>query len=100
MKSKQGGIPPTIHQIKTAEEQSRYESANASNSEGEQSTYMLLKLSQVLKRTSLGKTSIYKLVKQGAFPRPLKVGNASLWIDQEISNWIVELMTNRSEFDH
>ena len=100
MKSKQGGSPPKHHLINTAEEQTHLISVNPSTYEATQPRRSLLKLPQVLQRTSLGKTSIYQLVKEGAFPRPLKVGGASLWIDEEISIWIENLMINRSQGSH
>jgi prophage regulatory protein len=101
MRLKQGGIPPTTHhQINLAEEQTGHASVDPHPFAAGQSGPALLRLSQVLKRTSLGRTYIYQLIKEGAFPRPVKVGSASLWVDQEISGWIVQLMANRGDGAH
>jgi prophage regulatory protein len=43
----------------------------------------------------MGRTALYGLIKEGKFPRPVKVGAASAWIDTEISRWIEQLALNR-----
>jgi len=48
----------------------------------------LLKLSDVIELTGIGKTMIYRLVRQGAFPQPYKPGGyASRWSEAEIRAW-------------
>ena len=37
-------------------------------------TDRLLRLSEVLSRTALGRSSIYRMMRDGSFPEPLKVG--------------------------
>ncbi|HEY1089863.1 MAG TPA: AlpA family phage regulatory protein [Burkholderiaceae bacterium] len=56
---------------------------------------MLIRLPQVCERTGMGRTAIYKLIKSLAFPKPVKVGSASLWIDSEVSAWIAVLVSVR-----
>lgn len=52
----------------------------------------LIKLSEVAKRIGLGKTMIYKMVKDGSFPKPYKLnGAATRWSEQEVAAWIVEV---------
>lgn len=97
MSLKQGASHPTHHQINPAEKQTGHASVDSPPFEA---GHTLLRLSQVIKRTSIGRTLIYQLIKEGAFPRPLKVGSASLWVDQEISDWIMQLMAIRSEGKH
>jgi prophage regulatory protein len=55
----------------------------------------LLRCPAVLKRTAMGRTALYALIKAGKFPAPVKVGGASAWVDVEISRWIEGLMLAR-----
>ena len=49
----------------------------------------LLTLRQVMKMTGLGKSSIYKLMSQGQFPRPVRVGNRAVrWVEHEVWAYI------------
>ncbi|MFG6417244.1 AlpA family phage regulatory protein [Roseateles sp. DC23W] len=62
-----------------------------------QPRHNLLRLAEVMRRTAIGRTSIYQMIKLNTFPRPVKVGSASLWIDVEISDWITQLMAARGQ---
>ncbi|ECI0838831.1 AlpA family phage regulatory protein [Salmonella enterica subsp. diarizonae] len=33
---------------------------------------------------------IYKLIKDGAFPKPVKLGRSSRWLKSEVENWLQE----------
>ena len=49
----------------------------------------LLKLEEVMAITTLGKTSIYTKVKEGAFPAPLQLGERAVaWRESEVSDWM------------
>lgn len=48
----------------------------------------LLRLPTVLQRTGFSRSCVYKLIKQGSFPPPIKVGRMSGWISSEINTWI------------
>ena len=49
----------------------------------------LLKRKQVQDLTTLSKTSIYKLVGEGTFPKPIKLGaKAVAWRESDIIDWI------------
>lgn len=51
-------------------------------------TDRLLRLSQVMEIAGLGKTMIYRLIRQGTFPRPHKPGGfASRWSEAEVRAW-------------
>lgn len=58
-------------------------------------TPSLITLEEVIKRTSLQRTTIYELMKRGLFPAQVKIGKASRWVDDEISGWIEQLRSNR-----
>ena len=52
-------------------------------------TDRLLHLSEVLSRTALGRSSIYRKMRDGSFPEPLKVGvRAVRWRESEIEGWL------------
>jgi prophage regulatory protein len=55
----------------------------------------LIRLPAVQDRVGMGRTAVYELIKAGKFPRPVKVGAASAWIDVEITRWIEQLAANR-----
>jgi prophage regulatory protein len=55
----------------------------------------LMRFPAVQERVSMGRTAVYELIKAGKFPRPVKVGAASAWIDVEITRWIQELAAKR-----
>ena len=50
----------------------------------------LIRLPEVLDRTALKKTSVYKLITEGDFPPPVKVGSMSAWVEQEVIDWIAD----------
>lgn len=43
------------------------------------------------------RTTIYKLVEAGRFPRFVKVGGASLWFDHEITAWMAAQLKARDD---
>ena len=57
----------------------------------------LIRLPAVQERVGIGRTAVYELIKAGKFPRPVKVGAASAWIDVEITRWIERLAASRGE---
>lgn len=58
--------------------------------------YHLIPLSEVIKRVSLQRTSIYAMILADTFPAPLKVGRASRWLDRDVSQWIQSLVDQRN----
>lgn len=55
----------------------------------------LLKLSDVMDRTSLSRTKIYELMAENAFPRPAKVATRNCWSEAEIAAWIEATLETR-----
>jgi len=52
----------------------------------------LIKLAEVMRRVGLGKTMVYRLIKEDRFPRPYKLSAfAARWSEQEIVAWISEV---------
>ena len=47
---------------------------------------------QILQLIPIGKTSFYKLVKEGKFPAPIKLGaNTTVWRNADVLAWLESL---------
>lgn len=49
---------------------------------------LLLSARTVAARLSVSKASLYKLMRDHAFPAPIKLGGRSAWREDEIDRWI------------
>jgi prophage regulatory protein len=58
-------------------------------------SHTLLALSVVLQRVPLSKASVYAMMAKGTFPKPLKAGSRSLWLEHEVDAWITALAEQR-----
>ena len=48
-------------------------------------------IKQVKERVGLGRTSIYKLVAEGKFPKPVHIlGRNVAWVDSEVDEWMMD----------
>jgi prophage regulatory protein len=50
----------------------------------------LIRLPQVKSMVGLGRSSIYDKIKKGDFPKQIKLGRSSGWVEAEIQTWISE----------
>ena len=51
----------------------------------------LLRRPAVQARTGLGRSMIYRYVKEGRFPAPVRIGNRAVaWRESDVSAWIAE----------
>ncbi|AYX99000.1 TPA: helix-turn-helix transcriptional regulator [Klebsiella aerogenes] len=49
----------------------------------------LIRLPEVLKRTGFGKAWIYRLISEGRFPAPVKIGvRAVAFVESEVDEWV------------
>ena len=66
----------------------------------------LIRLPEVLSRTGYGRTSIYRKMEDGSFPRSIKLGGppvdpeafdsrAVAWIEDEVDQWIESRIEER-----
>ena len=56
----------------------------------------LLTVNDVLERCRISKATLYRRMRQNAFPQPVKVGpQGSRWREDEIDAWIAELSAER-----
>lgn len=54
----------------------------------------LLKLREVKAMTSLGATTIYKMINEGTFPKPRQLSPACVrWVESDIEKWMEALPT-------
>ncbi len=57
---------------------------------------MLIKIEKVMEMLGVRKTAIYRMVKDGALPAPIKVGGASRWILSEVEDSIDAMIQRRN----
>lgn len=50
----------------------------------------LLRLPELIGRVKFSRAAIYRLMASGRFPRYIKVGAASFWVESEVEAWIQE----------
>lgn len=51
----------------------------------------LIRLSEVMKRTSFSRAWLYRLLKEERFPKPVKIGIRSIaFVESEVDQWINE----------
>lgn len=49
----------------------------------------LLKITEVMHRTSLSRSAIYERIEKGEFPRQRKLGHkCSRWVESEVDAWV------------
>ena len=54
----------------------------------------LLTVEQVAQLTTLGVRTVWSLVSEGSFPRPVKIGRATRWRRSQIMAWVDSLDEN------
>lgn len=61
----------------------------------------LIRRKQVEARTGLSRTTIYRRISEGQFPKPVRLGGRTVgWIDQEIQEWINrQIAATRPDFE-
>jgi len=56
----------------------------------------ILRIGSVKNRTGLSNTTIYMMVKNGEFPKPIPLGKqAKGWVSSEIDDWIQARISQR-----
>ena len=59
-------------------------------------SHQLLRLKQVEVKTGLKRSQVYLYMKEGTFPRSIKIGPASVaWLETEVAEWINLKLANR-----
>ena len=56
----------------------------------------VIRLSSVIEATGLGRSSIYKYISEGKFPKPISLGDRAIgWVSTEIDEWIRDKIEER-----
>ena len=56
----------------------------------------LIKLKEVIEKTSLGRSTIYEFMTKGTFPKQVSLGAKSVaWLESEVDDWIMEKVEGR-----
>jgi prophage regulatory protein len=59
-------------------------------------SHRVIRLPEVIVKTGLGRTTIYRMELSGCFPKSVSLGGKAVgWIEAEIDNWIEERMAAR-----
>lgn len=48
----------------------------------------MLRIDKVLELFPISKVSLYRLIKDGKFPAPMKLGATNVWSSAELRNWL------------
>ncbi|QOR41036.1 AlpA family transcriptional regulator [Billgrantia diversa] len=49
----------------------------------------LIRIKEVMDRTGLGRSTVYKYMNLGLFPKPIKLGTRAVaWVESEVVAWI------------
>ncbi len=56
----------------------------------------IMRLNEVMARTGLGRSSIYKFIAAGTFPKPIPLGDRAVgWLEEELEKWIADRVAER-----
>ena len=56
-------------------------------------SYKLLKAQAVADLTSMSRSHLHRLARDGKFPKPIKIGeNRSAWLESDVQEWIGECL--------
>lgn len=57
----------------------------------------IIRLKQVMETTGLARSTIYKYIAAGTFPKPVPLGSKSVgWVDEEVQEWVLARIEERS----
>ena len=60
----------------------------------------LIKLAEVMNQTALGRSSVYKYIKEGVFPKPVtQIGKSVAWVEGEVQEWIFDKIEQRDNIE-
>lgn len=58
----------------------------------------LMKLKAVMECTGLARSTVYKFIAEGRFPKPVKLGVRMVaWVESEIQQWIQDKIEHREQ---
>lgn len=57
----------------------------------------LVRFSAALALTGVGRSKAYRLIADGCFPRPTKLGRTNLFSERELQDWVAHQLHARDE---
>lgn len=58
----------------------------------------IFRLTQVMDCTGLGRSTVYKYIAEGLFPRPVPLGYRAVgWLESEVTDWIKARIKERDD---
>jgi len=58
----------------------------------------IIRLKEVIDCTGLSRTSVYKFIAEGRFPRSVSLGARSVgWVESEVQDWIAKRVEERDD---
>ena len=56
----------------------------------------LIRIKEVMSRTGLARSTVYKYISENNFPKPIKLGSRAVaWVESEIEGWINDVIHER-----
>lgn len=56
----------------------------------------IIRLTQVIDSTGLARSTIYKYIAEGTFPKPVSLGDRCVgWVESEVHDWILARIQER-----
>jgi prophage regulatory protein len=56
----------------------------------------IIRLTEVLAKTGLARSSIYRQIAEGSFPRAVSLGDRSVgWVESEVHDWVMARIAER-----
>ncbi|MNG10983.1 Prophage CP4-57 regulatory protein (AlpA) [compost metagenome] len=50
----------------------------------------IIRLKEVIECTGLGRSTIYKYISEGSFPKPVPLGDRAVgWVESEVMSWVM-----------
>ncbi|MBB3243900.1 prophage regulatory protein [Pseudomonas sp. Tn43] len=57
----------------------------------------IIRLKQVIDTTGLGRSTVYKYISEGTFPKPISLGDRCVgWLESEVQGWILARVEDRN----
>lgn len=58
----------------------------------------IIRLSEVLANTGLARSTVYKYVADGSFPKPVSLGDRAVgWVESEVQEWVLARIEERDK---
>lgn len=58
----------------------------------------IIRLKEVMDSTGLARSTVYKYIEAGSFPKSVPLGGRSVgWVEHEVQEWIEDLIAKRDE---